>query len=539
MPLKMSIKSRLLAGYGFVVLTVLTATILTLLTLRENRLINERIANVHVPSVSYLNELRNLVLNSNMLIKSWVFIDTKSNTPDKQRLREIHSEGFDRVTDRLRILAQDWPADDRASLERIIQNTRDTLFRQHQYVMDLLPDFDSYNRPAAVFEATSMVEENNDEIMMTSRTILHDLDHLIASQEKRVLTAKAEVKESFDRFRWMIMALGAFIVLGSLFIAQWTTRSIVNPLRLLTSATRELADDNLDVKVLLDSQDELQVLAEAFNQMAGSLKENREFLTSANESLEKEKLKLEEVNQTLQKSQEMLREVTATREQIFTIVAHDLKNAYTSLLTITGVFKTSYAELPESERHEFICKIHHSAESLLFLTENLLNWAAVKSSTISFRPEKIDLKEQISLVFSTLAFEAEKKNIHLQCSIRDSMFAYADPEMIRTILRNLIQNAIKFSPKNSEILVFGDHKNKCFEVTIKDFGTGMTHDEVLDIFKPIQKRKSKERNPLRGSGLGLVVCREFLEKNQGFLAVTSLPGEGSAFTFVLPSMEEG
>jgi methyl-accepting chemotaxis protein len=275
MHLKLNISQKILLGYFLIILFVIVATALTLLSIQKNRQINNRIANVCVPSVSYLNNLQNLVVNSKMLIKNWVFISSKANTPEKLHLARIQQTDVEQVDSRLEMLLSNWPQEDRSAYAEIITTIRDTLFLQQKYVMSLLSDFESYNKPAVMFEATSMVEEENDEIMLVTNRVLNKLEGLISSQEKSVLQAKQEMKNAINKFTITVIILGLFIILSALLAAYLTLRSVVHPLLMLKSAIREINEEgNTDVQVLIKSDDEIQDLADGINQMAVTIKGN-------------------------------------------------------------------------------------------------------------------------------------------------------------------------------------------------------------------------------------------------------------------------
>jgi signal transduction histidine kinase len=478
------------------------------------------------------------VINSKMLIKSWVFVDSKSDTPDKIRLMEIHDIDFDAIVQRLNILSSDWPDSERTEFTNICTTIKDTLFVQHQYVMGLLNSFERYHRPAVMFEAMSMVEEDNDEIMFTTQEILDRLNRLVTIQDNKVLQAKEQVRLSFTRFRALIIALGIMITLTAIFTAILTINSIIRPIRLLKHATQEVAEENYDVQVLLDGEDELQVLADAFNQMTSSLKISRENLQTINANLENERIKLEEANNALQQSEQMLREAKECQQRIFAIVAHDLKNSFSSLFAITHMLSKEFNTIEQEERVIYLDRMKHSTEKLYGLMENLLQWAGSQSGKFPFNPGIIDLREVILASFSVLKESAEKKSIRLESAVIKPLMIYADRDMILAVFRNLVNNAIKFSLPGGCVLLFSNAGHEEVEVSVKDEGIGMSETEIRKLFRLDVPAKSIGNSSEKGSGLGLIVCHDFVQKHKGFITVESEPGKGSTFKLIFPRLKE-
>jgi methyl-accepting chemotaxis protein len=275
MLLRSTIARKILISYLLIIFAVGMATLFLLGGLKRNRRINEQITNVYIPSVAYLNDMRTMVVNSKMLIKNWVFISSKPNTPEKLRLQQIQDNDFLQLAERLEMLVPGWPLEDQERYQFITFTIRDTLFPGQKYVMELLADFESYNRPAVMFEAMSMVEEDNDEIMYVTHKVLSQLEQLIAVQEVRVLEAKQQMKISFDRFRNLVWLLGLLIFLISAAAAWYSYRVIVRPLTILTAAARELAENNSDVQVLLNSDDEFKEMADALNRLGECMQEKK------------------------------------------------------------------------------------------------------------------------------------------------------------------------------------------------------------------------------------------------------------------------
>lgn len=534
MDLRLSISKKLAIGFWILTISVIISTFLIYQTLDRNRKMNEAIADIYVPSVSFLNDLSFLITDSKMLIKNWVFIDSKSNTVDKQRLKSIHQARFPQLKLKLLTLSEKWNQKERTSFKQICKLIEDTLFVKHKYIMSKLNNFDSYNIPSVMFEVSSMVEEDNDEVMLATNAILSRLSTLIRLQELRVVEAKMAMKKSFDRFQQLIVILGIFLVISALIIATMSRRIIVSPLMRLKHATDELKADNLDIKVEINSGDEIQELAEAFNQMTVSLKNNRNKLKETNIKLESERAKLEEAYIALQKGEKMLKDINTAKDKFFAIIAHDLKNPFTSLISITQSLSQSFHDIDDEDKHFYIQRVNKSANLIYNLLKNLLDWSRSQTQGFEFEPQILNLKEISENNLSLLRINAEKRSIKLVSNISDNTTAYADKNMVNTIIRNLLNNAIKFNNDEGTVSINSQVNGDFVEISIKDTGIGLSEEDRQKIFRIDVANKSIGKSKEKGTGLGLILCKEFTEKNGGTINVISKLNEGSEFVFTLP-----
>jgi len=229
-----------------------------------------------------------------------------------------------------------------------------------------------------------------------------------------------------------------------------------------------------------------------------------------------------------------LKELNASKDKFFSIIAHDLKNPFG---TIIGFSKMLNEEInPENceKSREIAGMINSSASTTYRLLENLLEWANSQRGKISFKPGQINLCELINEEFMTLDDLAEAKNIGLKVSCPQDLFAYADKNMIKTILRNLISNAIKFTHKNGQIEVnVADDKNGV-KIAVSDNGIGISAESMAKLFKIDANHTSLGTENEKGTGLGLFLCNEFVSRHGGKIWVESEPEKGSVFLFIIP-----
>jgi two-component system sensor histidine kinase/response regulator len=240
---------------------------------------------------------------------------------------------------------------------------------------------------------------------------------------------------------------------------------------------------------------------------------------------------------TLQRQKLMLEENNALKDKIFSIIGHDLRNPVGNIKTYIDAFLLSGMQLNE-EVYTLLKDISILTEQAMALLENLLLWAKNQSGRLTSNPAKNDFAEAIKNAILLIRHQADNKNISI---IKDSIpktEAFFDAEQIAIVLSNLIWNAIKFTPKEGKIQIKvhpHDEKGKAFiKVEISDNGVGIDPEDQKKLFDPHYHFTTYGTNNEKGSGLGLQLCREFVEMNGGSIGVQSEPGKGSTFFFTIP-----
>jgi signal transduction histidine kinase len=177
--------------------------------------------------------------------------------------------------------------------------------------------------------------------------------------------------------------------------------------------------------------------------------------------------------------------------------------------------------------------ISKSAQSIYNLLENLLEWSRIKTGRIPYDPVVFALKEVVDRIIAIYKSNLESKNISLSVDVNPSLYVFADVNSVETILRNLISNAIKFTDSSGKISLQVIEKDTIVEINIKDSGVGIADDIIPKLFKIDENVSSDGTRKEHGSGLGLILCKEFVEMNKGKLTFTTKVGEGSTFSFTL------
>ncbi len=233
------------------------------------------------------------------------------------------------------------------------------------------------------------------------------------------------------------------------------------------------------------------------------------------------------------KTTELL-ELNTSKDKFFSIIAHDLRNPFNTIIGFSEILKEEIKSGDPVKNERYIELINNSAIQTLKLLENLLEWANSQTGKILFNPVPIKLDEFLNEEVGMFNDMAARKNIELKSSITGNLTIMADKNMLKTILRNLISNAMKYTHKNGNVDVSARVKNKNVEVSVSDTGIGMTKDTMAKIFRIDTNLSIPGTENEKGTGLGLFLCKEFIEKNGGKIWVESESGKGSIFKFLLP-----
>ncbi len=230
-----------------------------------------------------------------------------------------------------------------------------------------------------------------------------------------------------------------------------------------------------------------------------------------------------------------LKELNASKDKFFSIIAHDLKNPFNTILGFSEMLNEEIGEDRSSNIREYANLINVSAAQTLKLLENLLEWANSQRGKIPFNPEQLKVNELIDEEFLVLKEMANEKNIELSYYVPTQLTVLADKNMLKTVLRNLISNAIKFTYRNGKVEVKASIDKDMVEIAVSDNGIGMSESTKAELFKIDSNVSTPGTEDEKGTGLGLFLCKEFVEKHGGKIWAESQPGKGSVFLFILPS----
>lgn len=232
---------------------------------------------------------------------------------------------------------------------------------------------------------------------------------------------------------------------------------------------------------------------------------------------------------------EKLVRINSDKDKLFSIIAHDLRNPFMALLSLSELLNTEWENLPDDERKSFILQIHRAADNTHTLLNNLLLWARNQKNMIEFSPESIKLEEMLKRCTNYFESIAHKKSIAISIKTEPGAAIFADKNMIEVVFRNLISNSLKFTNHNGEIIISTVCDSSKTVICFSDNGIGMDETIKENLFNlgKISSRPGTDRE--KGTGLGLLLCKEFVEKNFGVFEVESKLGEGTKFLITLPS----
>jgi PAS domain S-box-containing protein len=229
---------------------------------------------------------------------------------------------------------------------------------------------------------------------------------------------------------------------------------------------------------------------------------------------------------------EQLLKLIAEKDKLFSIIAHDLRSPFNSFLGLTQMISEEFNSLQQSEIQRIVNNMKESASNLYALLENLLEWSAMQRGHMDFKPEKFPLYQRVKNCVDMIIGPATSENITITCDIPEKYEIIADKHQFDTVIRNLVSNAIKFSPSGTTINISAkSFKKEMIEISVKDSGIGMSTELLSKLFRIDQDTSRKGIHGEPSTGLGLLLCKEFIEKNGGTLRVESTEGAGSIFSF--------
>ncbi|RLD36659.1 MAG: hypothetical protein DRI73_00260 [Bacteroidetes bacterium] len=252
------------------------------------------------------------------------------------------------------------------------------------------------------------------------------------------------------------------------------------------------------------------------------------------EKLNGKKEALEKSNQLLIKSREDLNILNDTKNKIFSVLAHDLINPFNALLGFASLLNEESQHLNKKEIKQYGEIIYQTATNLLYLLENLLQWSKSQTGKIVVNKKNTELTKVLKSVLSIINILADKKQITINTSFQSNCFAFIDADLISSALRNLIQNAIKFTSEGNTINISTECTNDETRIIISDTGTGISEEDQGKLFHSNKHFTTPGTSNEQGTGLGLMITREFIKLNNGKLTLSSEIGKGSTFTIILP-----
>ena len=239
----------------------------------------------------------------------------------------------------------------------------------------------------------------------------------------------------------------------------------------------------------------------------------------------------------IKKINDELESATKNKDKFFSIISHDLRSPLSGIMSLLDIIVTDYDTMEEDEKKEILFEAAKTSKSTFTLMENLLEWSRVQTGKMNFEPQNISLTMVLNNLKNLYYQKLKEKSISLNFEFETEFFAYADIQITETILRNLISNAIKFTPEFGTIFISFENIDDQIVVKVKDTGVGMDENQISQLFKIDISYSSIGTAGERGTGLGLILCKELVEKQGGNLWIESELGSGSTFFFTLPKVK--
>ncbi len=346
-------------------------------------------------------------------------------------------------------------------------------------------------------------------------------------------------------FGFSLIVITAMVKLSILFcLFVWAfDRYLAAPLKELMSQVDEVHQDQnarKRINLSISENNEIRQLQEHMNVMLSAMERDRELL------LDDEKAKrawledaVSERTEELMVQKRRLEYEVDVKNRFFSIISHDLKSPFNSLLGMTHMMSEMADSFSKDKLVEYAKAVNEAGDRVFELLQNLLEWSRLQMEGVKFdRPAvSFSLRDLAQENIDVLMPMAMGKNISLTNSINNDT-AFADPDMAQTVIRNLVSNSIKFTPKNGKIEISSQQTNGMVQVTVSDTGVGLSKEQMDKIFALDHKASTIGTAGERGTGLGLPLCKEMIEKYGGEIWLESVPGEGTQFHFTLPIKPE-
>ncbi|OGU68650.1 MAG: hypothetical protein A2X62_04565 [Stygiobacter sp. GWC2_38_9] len=328
------------------------------------------------------------------------------------------------------------------------------------------------------------------------------------------------LKESADALNWQLIN-GVMLTVGLLIaISLFLIRYVTAPLRKISRSLEH--ERSLFLTGL--SKDKTE-----FGKIASMILE----FFRQKEELTTEMKRRVKVEAELVKSSEELKELNATKDKFFSIIAHDLRGPFNGFLGLTEILAEDAATMDKKELLELSMQLHKTAKTQYRLLSDLLQWSRIQSGRMEFSPALYSLNELVEFIFDIQKTNAANKNISLNKEFDTSFKIFVDFEMMQVVMRNLISNAIKFTNFGGSITVKAKQTD-CTYITITDTGVGIPQEVISKLFRIDMHHSTDGTNKEQGTGLGLILCKEIIERHSGKILVESSEGKGSSFTISIP-----
>ena len=416
------------------------------------------------------------------------------------------------------------------------------------------------------FQSQPHTAENILKIQLVTR-YLTTFDNLLATEKNigfnysqglkkdlNIITSKSEnkIQQTISKahllgntlkkaFQGTFFAVLIAAILIGLLLSYVLTQQITQPLTRLSRHINDIAESGFTSQISplpIESGDEVGRLTRNFNLMNREIHQYLNETTKRSKVLQKQNMQLQSINLRLISSENKLRSLNSVKDKFFSIISHDLKGPLHTLTGFLQILIKYTNTFTEEELREFAKSMDDSVRRLLTMLENLLQWSRSQTGSIEHNPKTLHLNQVLEDNVNLFKDTAKSKDIRLLLETENNLWVKADKNMLDFILRNLISNAIKFTRQGGEVRLT-THTNTDFtQVTVKDNGVGISSDDLKKLFQPDVHFSTPGTGKEKGTGFGLLLCKDFVEKNGGQITIESIPGKGTSLQFTVPNTQE-
>ncbi len=357
------------------------------------------------------------------------------------------------------------------------------------------------------------------EILKTGKPILNQEDKRYKDgQEIIISTIKCPIINPKKE------TIGLLCIIKDITEQKNAEQKIIKQSKQLQKYNEALSETNV---LLEERQQEIEEKSEELIAQAETLKRTNSLL------IENQQLIQQQADELTKNNKELLI-LNATKDKFFSIIAHDLRNPFNTIIGFSEILLVGFKKFTPEKTEKYLGFIYNLSINVNDLLNNLLSWSQSQTGTISFSPVKLNFAQIVDDTIKLLEGSAQKKNITLQKTLDKETNCLADANMMNTVIRNLISNAIKFTPEKGVITIKAEVSNKELLVTVSDTGVGISKENQKKLFRIDTNISTKGTTNETGTGLGLILCKEFIEKQSGKIWIESEVGKGSEFKFTLP-----
>ncbi len=238
----------------------------------------------------------------------------------------------------------------------------------------------------------------------------------------------------------------------------------------------------------------------------------------------------------LEEQNNQLSELNVMKDKFFSIISYNLRSPFLSLLGLTEFIIKNLEYSSQEEIKEVVGNLRKSIENLYELLKNLLTWSTIQRGSLGYHPKQLHVQEIVARNITLLTPDARQKQIIIRSSIKEETMVYADADMVYAIIRNLISNALKFTDTSGKIEISATEDDQFVEISVLDTGIGIPEEDLPNLFRIDTRYKKRGTAGEEGTGIGLILCKELVEKNGGRIWVESKIGKGTTCKFTLPKV---